>query len=614
MDPEEGDPWPDLYDYGVIGNLRTAALVSRFGTIDWACLPEFHSPSVFGRLLDRRGGGYCKVAPVGWQEALHRYVPGTNVLSTYFVLPGGTRLTLTDFMPLAPGFISEQEDRILRRIEAEGDTVEVEIEVDPRFDYGRPGRHHRTREAPDRMVWSQGTSRLTATGPWGWRQDGSRTIAQGPVEPGKPVYLTLDWGERAVPIDPEVLLRATVRFWQQWVRHPDAPLLRATHVWRDWVERSELLLKLLSNRQTGAFVAAPTTSLPEWWGGPRNWDYRYAWVRDAAFSAQSLFLLGHFREARTYVGWIIDRLTTAGPKGLATIYRASGAPVDVERRLDHWEGFHGSKPVRIGNAAGRQTQLDIFGEVLDAVEQLSPVDPDFIARAWPVLSRLVESAAHEWTRPDAGIWESRAPPLHYVHSKVMCWVALDRGRRIAERLGRGKAALRWGRVAETIHSTVLREGFDPARGSFVQAFDRRVVDASVLRIPMTGFLPYDDPKVLSTIAAVERELGDGPFVRRYRAEGSLHGPEGTFLLCAFWLVECLARSGQMDRAVQNFRRILRSASPLRLFPEEYDPKTRRPLGNYPQAFTHIGVLRAALAIGGGTRAARFAPPPSARSS
>ncbi|MCI4328821.1 MAG: glycoside hydrolase family 15 protein, partial [Thermoplasmata archaeon] len=464
-------------------------------------------------------------------------------------------------------------------------------------DYGRGGRTSWTRDGPKRLTWRHGFDELDGTSPWPWRRVGDRAMARGVVRPGAPVFVSLDWGGRPAPADPEVLLSATVRFWREWVRHPDAPLLRATHVWRDWVERSALLLKLLSGRESGAFVAAPTTSIPEWPGGVRNWDYRYAWVRDAAFAAQSLLLLGHVGEARNYVSWIVERLSSAGPEGLRTMYRISGDAVDPEEFLDHWEGYERSRPVRIGNAAGDQLQLDIYGEVLDAVEQLAPIDPEFVRLHWPVLSRLVESAAASWTQPDAGIWESRAAPAHYVHSKVMCWVALDRGRQIADRLGLKRVALRWGRTAATIHRTVLREGYDAGLESFVAAFDRRHLDASALRIPMTGFLPYRDRHVTSTIRVIERELAEGPFVRRYRSERSLHGPEGAFLLCSFWLVECLARSGQGERAVRLFRRLLRIAGPLRLFSEEYDPTADRPLGNYPQAFTHIGVLRAALAIG-----------------
>jgi len=587
--------WRDIYDYGAIGNLRTAALVSRFGSVDWACFPHFHSPSVFGRLLDRRRGGYASVTPVGWRETTQRYLPGTNVLTSYFALPGGRQFELTDFMPVTPSFVTESDARIVRRLGVEGGPVDIRVEVEPRFDYGRGSAPAWAREAPTRLVWTRGEDRLTGTAPWPWRREGRAAVAEGTLAPGDEAFVLLDWGDPPAPSDPAVLLSATARFWRNWVRHPDAPLLRSTHVWRDWVERSELLLKLLSSRETGAFVAAPTTSLPEWPGGPRNWDYRYAWVRDAAFAAQSLLLLGHVREARDYVRWIVGRLSGKG--GLATMYRVTGDPVDREEFLDHWEGYDASRPVRVGNAAGDQTQLDIYGEVLDAVEQLAPVDPEFVAQEWPALSKLVAAAADRWRRPDAGIWESRAAPAHYVHSKVMCWVAVDRGSRIAERLGRRARAEAWRRVAATIHRTVLKEGYDEERRAFVQAFDRRWLDASALRIPMTGFLDFNDPRVTSTVRVIERELGKGPFVYRYRAARSLHGPEGAFLLCSFWLVECLARSGERERAVRIFRQLLQAAGPLRLFPEEFDPQRRRPLGNYPQAFTHIGVLRAALAIG-----------------
>lgn len=597
-DPEAPSPgeWLDLYDYGVIGNLSTAVLISRFGSIDWGCFPQFHSPSVFGRILDRSVGGFARVAPPAWESTVQRYVPGTNVLTTHFVVGPRRRLAVTDFMPVTPAFVSAPQTRILRRLEAGGGPVEVEFEIEPRFDYGRGGTTDWSRDGPFRSEWRHGFDELSATAPWRWKRRGERAIARGSVRPGAPVFLSLDWGGRPSLADPAVLLNATVRFWRNWVRHPDAPLLRATHVWRDWVERSELLLKLLSNVESGAFVAAPTTSIPEWPGGVRNWDYRYAWVRDAAFSAQSLMLLGHVGEARHYVQWIVGRLAAAGPEGLRTMYRSTGEAVDPEEVLDHWEGYESSRPVRIGNAAGDQLQLDIYGEVLDAVEQLAPVDPAFVRRNWPVLSHLVESAAASWKQPDAGIWESRAAPAHYVHSKVMCWVALDRGHQIAGRLGLVRIAARWLRVGEQIRKAVLRDGYDREVGAFVAAFDRRHLDASALRIPMTGFLSYDDPRILSTMAVLRRDLADGPFLRRYRSERSLHGPEGTFLLCSFWLVECLARSGNYEDAVRLFRRLLRIAGPLRLFSEEYDVKAGRPLGNYPQAFTHIGVLRAALAV------------------
>jgi alpha,alpha-trehalase len=345
-------------------------------------------------------------------------------------------------------------------------------------------------------------------------------------------------------------------------------------------------------------VAAPTTSLPEWPGGIRNWDYRYVWVRDAAFTAQAFLLLGHLREAREYVRWVVGRLDAAdSAERLGILYDARGGPVPRETTLDHWEGYERSQPVRIGNAAVHQLQLDIYGEVLDAVAGLAPHDPESVREVWPSISRLVDQAVDRWDEPDAGIWESRDPPRHYVHSKVMCWVAADRGVRLGELLGRTRSHRRWQRAADRIRKEVLDRGFDRERGTFVESFERRRMDASVLRIPLTGFLPFDDTRVRSTVAAVERELADGPYVRRYPPEGARHGPEGSFLLCGFWLVECLARGGDRERAVRNFRVLLKSAGPLRLFSEEYDPVRRRLLGNYPQAFTHIGVLRAALALG-----------------
>jgi GH15 family glucan-1,4-alpha-glucosidase len=587
----------DLYDYGLIGNLRTAALVSRFGSIDWACFPEFHSPSVFGRILDLRRGGFARVAPVGWQEVTQHYLPGTNVLASYFRLPGGRQLELTDAMPVTPSFIAPPQSRILRRIEATGGPVEVEVVIEPRFDYGRAPRVRWRRGSGAAIVARHGEDLLWVTAPWPWTMPGRTAWCRGWLRPGAPAFVSIEWGAPTSTVEPSVLLSATVRFWREWVRHPEAPMLRAAHVWRDWVERSELLLKLLSSRDSGAFVAAPTTSLPEWPGGPRNWDYRFAWVRDAAFAAQALLLLGHVQEARNYVRWIVARLTPGSAPRLATMYRITGEPVDAEETLPHWTGYEKARPVRIGNAAGGQVQLDIFGEVLDAVEQLLPIDTGFVEEHWPALAGLVEAAAVGWTRPDAGLWESRAAPAHYVHSKVMCWVALDRGRRIAARLGDRSRATRWAATSARIHRTVLDRGYDRDRATFVQAFDGAELDASALRIPMTGFLPFTDRRVRSTVRAVERELAQGPFVHRYHGSDGVLGPEGAFLLCSFWLVECLARAGEHDRAVRMFRSLLRIAGPLRLFSEEFDPLAWRPLGNYPQAFTHIGVLRAALAIG-----------------
>ncbi|MCI4345284.1 MAG: glycoside hydrolase family 15 protein [Thermoplasmata archaeon] len=597
-DPPATPAWDTIYSYGAIGNLRTAALVSARGSIDWACLPRFAAPSVFGRLLDRARGGFHLVEPESCKVTTQRYVPATNVLRTHFLLEGARQLTVTDFMPVAKARTAVPEPRIVRRLEAEGGPVPVRLVVEPRFDYGRA-------PAPRWQVSGKGTIRarsgsalLNLFSPGSWQVEGRVAASTFAVRPGQGATTEILWGEGTPLASPDASLRDTIRFWRGWVHRPDSPMHRAAHVWHDWVERSELLLKLLSDHESGAFVAAPTTSLPEWPGGPRNWDYRYVWVRDAAFAAQAFIALGHLEEARQYFRWLLSAMPRKGARvPLRTLYDLSGEAPPHEERLDHWDGYAGSKPIRIGNAAASQLQLDIFGEVVGSAAQLAHADPEFVRKAWPRLRPLAELAAREWTRRDSGIWESRAAPTHYTHSKLMCWVAVARGAELAERFGEPSRAEEFRVAAEAIRRVLLDRGFDQRLGGFVQGFDRRWPDASLLRVPMVGFLPYTDSRVQGTIRLVEEKLTRGPFVYRYSSSRSLHGPEGAFLLCSFWLVECLARSGERARAVRNFRELLKVAGPLRLFSEEYDPTGAVPLGNYPQAFTHIGVLRAAMAIG-----------------
>jgi GH15 family glucan-1,4-alpha-glucosidase len=590
--------WDRIYDYGVIGNLRTAALVSKTGSIDWACLPRFADPSVFGRLLDGDSGGFHLVAPVGWKETTQRYLPATNILRTHFLLDGGRQFTLTDFMPIDRSGSAVGPARILRHLEATGGPVDVRVQAEPRFDYGRAGNLRWQSSSNGSVLARSGHSELRLGSPAPWRLVDGHAQSLVPLRSGEEAWVELLWGQGAPLSSPEVALRETTQFWRGWVHKPDAPMHRSAHVWHDWVERSELLLKLLSDRRTGAFVAAPTTSLPEWPGGPRNWDYRYVWVRDAAFAAQAFIVLGHLHEAREYVGWVLGRMPEEGSRiPLRTMYDVSGDAPPSEEQLPHWSGYADSRPVRIGNAAMDQLQLDIFGEVIGSAALLARIDPEYVHESWPRIRRLVELAGRLWTRRDSGIWESRAAPAHYCHSKLMCWVALERGAELADRFGEGSLARRFQGGAAEIRRVLLERGYDEKLGGFVQGFDRRWPDASLLRVPMVGFLPYTDPRVQGTIRLVENRLTQGPFVYRYSASRSLHGPEGAFLLCSFWLIECLARSGQRERAIRHFRELLKVSGPLRLFSEEYDPDRRLPLGNYPQAFTHIGVLRAALAIG-----------------
>jgi alpha,alpha-trehalase len=599
MPGDRPEPSPSIYDYGVIGNLHTAALVRRTGSIDWACLPRFSAPSVFARLLDRTRGGYFEVRPVEPASGSQRYRPSSNVLETVFELPRARALTVTDFMPVAPRGDDRRSSTIVRILEATGGPVDVAVTLEPRFDYGsaRP----KLAAAPRGGVASHGAERLSLRTDRSVEPVEERFAFELAVAPERPRFLEVAWGAMPPPT-PSVpaLLRSTLGYWQRWVHDASAPLHRVAEAWHIPVERSELVLKLLSHVDTGAFVAAPTTSLPEWPGGSRNWDYRYVWIRDAAFSAQAMMLLGHTGEARSFLRWVVKRIDEARATGggLRVLYGAHGETDLAERTLPDLEGYDGSRPVRVGNAAADQLQLDIYGELLDAALFLGRLDPGFLTRRLPDLLSIADAVASTWTLEDRGIWEVRGPPRHFVYSKVMTWVALDRAIRLV-----GECRLddprvpRWQKVAEEVRAAVLDRGWDAERQQFRQAFELDGADAANLRIPLVGFLPYGDPRVLGTIDGVIEELGEGPFVRRYRRPDGIDEPEGTFLPCSFWLVEALARSGRTREARERFEALLAAASPLGLYPEEYDPERGLPLGNYPQALTHVAMLRAAVALG-----------------
>lgn len=592
-------PPTDLHAYGVIGNLRTAALVHRAGSIDWACLPKFASPSVFARILDPTRGGTFLVRPVGAPPGVQRYRPSTNILETRFEV-GPSTVTLVDFMPIAEGSSDEEAARIVRIVETSGGPADLEVWFEPRFEYG--AREARLEVTPGGLRAASGDTALALRGSVPFEVDGGHAAAVVWVPQDASVTFDLSWG--AAPrrgSQVRSLLEETERYWRGWVHGPKAPLHRHAAHWHDAVERSELVLKLLSHVQTGAFVAAPTTSLPEWPGGRRNWDYRYVWIRDAAFSAGAMLLLGHVAEARSFLGWVVERLApvrTGRRADLHVVYGAHGESDLTERTVRGLAGFLNSRPVRVGNGAHDQFQLDIYGELLDAAHLLSTIDPAGIPRSTlRALLQLADEVATVWTTADRGIWEVRGPPRHFVHSKVMAWVAIDRAILLAERYGGDRRIPRWRSTAAAIRKAVLSRGWDAKRGSFVRAFGESTLDAANLRIPLVGFLPFDDPRVLATVRATERELAQGPFVWRYRGADGVGGEEGSFLPCAFWLVECLARGGQLRRARASFATLLGVASPLGLFGEEWDPDGTRALGNYPQAFTHVGVLRAALALG-----------------
>jgi alpha,alpha-trehalase len=585
-----------LADYGVVGNLHTAALISRFGSIDWACPPRFSTPSVFAGLLDRDRGGHQSIAPVESYRSTQRYRPSSCVLETDFRLARGRSLLITDFMPIMEGVHAPTSPMLLRVLQARGGEVRVRTEFAPRFEYGR--------HPPSWRVLASGLEARYRTLRLRYHHPDPLSIGPGiatgelVLEPRAQVAIELVWGSRRPTSEtPGSLLRATERFWRTWVHSPRSRFHRLAREWHRWVERSELTLKLLSQETTGAFVAAPTTSIPEWPGGSRNWDYRYAWIRDAAFACEAMLDLGHEVEARAFLKWAFRQVTKDPGHKLHVMYGAHGETILRERSLPYLRGMWDSRPVRVGNQAHRQFQLDIYGELLDSALIFYRQDPEFIAAHWTAIRQLADQVMRRWRFPDHGIWESRAPPVHFVHSKLMAWVALDRSAKLAHLIGEKAPTELWAREADKIREWILQKGYDADARMFRRALGDSHPDAANLRIPLVGFLPPNDPRVIGTVDGVMRVLCDGAFVYRYTADDGLHGPEGAFLTASFWLIECLARQGRIRLARKFWSQLLRSGTPLDLFSEEFDPPHAAQLGNFPQALTHIGLLRAALAMG-----------------
>ncbi len=585
-----------IADYGLIGNLHTAALISRIGSVDWACLPRFASPSVFARILDSDRGGFQQVTPAEEYTSVQHYRPSTCVLETRFRLTRHRALRITDFMPIAPGVRPETSPMVLRMLEAEGGDIVVSTRFAPRFGYGRHLPDWKFRSAGVEALHD--SDRLQYRHPWPLNLEGGLAEGRGRLTSSERVHIEMIWGSRRPsPADPETLLRETEKFWREWVHTPGSRFHRVAHRWHRWVERSELTLKLLSHERTGAFVAAPTTSIPEWPGGSRNWDYRYVWIRDGAFACQAMVHLGHRVEARGFLDWVFRILDHDPEHRLHVMYGAHGETDLRERSIPWLHGLWDSRPVRVGNQAYRQFQLDIYGELLESALILFEVDPSFVRGHWGTIARLADQVLLRWRHPDRGIWEVRGPPAHFVHSKLMAWVALDRAARLGLRYGDAAGTRQWTEEAAKVRAWILRNGYDERIKSFRRSKSDSQADAANLRIPLLGFLPFDDPRVVGTVDRIRRELADGPFVYRYRADDGVPGSEGAFLPASFWLVECLARQGEKSIARNLWRRLLQAGSPLDLFSEEYDPRGKQLLGNFPQALTHIGILRAATALG-----------------
>lgn len=586
--------YKNLEQYGLIGNLRTCALVGDDGSIDWACFPHIESPSVFAALLDAEKGGHFVIQPTLSFQSTQSYVGETNVLETRFKTASG-QVTLTDFMPVeSPGGFFR--DTILRRIHCTRGSVKMRFEFMPQFDYARQKSRYST--IPEGILAVSGENKLYLGLPFQIKADPQCAAASFLLYQDDTEWMTVTYGRhyKATAVQCEKLLNETLDYWNNWRHDCESERCFFSGPWHDLVVRSGLVLKLLTHRETGAIAAAATTSLPEIIGGVRNWDYRYNWIRDASFTIQALYNLGHTEEAAGFLEWFaaIGR-SVENPSRLKIMYGLHGETEIPEMELRHLSGYRYSRPVRIGNGAAEQKQHDIFGEFIQAVYETSRYGETIPEDIWEFVKKIADHVCEIWTEPDTGIWEVRGGSRHFVYSKVMCWVALDRAIKMGMKADDSDASSRWSRVRFKLRETIIGEGFNEDLNSFVQSFGTEDLDATGLLIPMTGFLDYEDERVQGTIEAVRKELTDEHgLVYRYHSRDGLPGGEGVFVLCSFWLVDALALSGRLHEAEQLFGKIIKYATPLGLFAEEIDPKTGQQLGNFPQAFSHIGLINSAL--------------------
>ncbi len=587
-----------IEDYAVIGDLHTAALVGLDGSVDWLCLPHFDSPSCFARLLGTEDHGFWKIAPVGAPGTVvatrRWYRQDTLVLETEFDTPTGT-VRITDCMP-----VRDNHPHLVRSVEGVSGSVDMVMELAVRFDYG---------EVVPWVTSSEGLSRLTA-GPDSvalWHRvevegQGLQSVAHFTVTEKQRYPFTLVWypshEEPPPPLDSYYAVHLTEAYWTEW-----AELCCYMGPYKDAVVRSLITLKALIYEPTGGIVAAATTSLPEALGGNRNWDYRFCWLRDATLTLESLMRGGYYTEAMAWRDWLL-RAVAGDVSKLQIMYGAGG-----ERRLEEWEagwlpGYENSTPVRIGNAASEQYQLDVYGEVMSALYSSAHSEGVHSRAAWSLQRQLIKFIETGWTQPDDGIWEVRGPRRHFTHSKVMAWVAVDRAVRTLEEWPELEGPLdEWRKLRDDIFNEVCEKGYNQDVGAFTQYYGCDQLDASVLMIPLVGFLPPEDPRVVSTVEAIQRELVDHGFVLRYRtsddgAVDGLTGREGAFLACSFWLVDCLHMIGREEEAVELFERLLALRNELGLLSEEYDAYAGRMVGNFPQAFSHVSLINSAFRLSG----------------
>jgi GH15 family glucan-1,4-alpha-glucosidase len=593
-------PGPAIGDYAIIGDCRSAALVSRWGSIDWLCWPRFDSPSSFAALLDRTRGGFFSVRPVGEADVSRRYVEGTNVLETTFRTGSGV-LRLTDLMPVASDIDKRREllpqREILRRLECTEGHVDVEVLCDPRPDYARVTPRLRARGKLGTWYEHDGHALvLRCDLPVALSDNRAELAVRTTMRAGDRHYVSLvaAYGEPAVlpPLGghAELRIQRSVEWWQRW-----SARCSYEGPYRDTVVRSALTLKLMEYAPSGAVVAAPTTSLPEGLGGVRNWDYRYCWLRDSSLTLQALFDLGYRDEGESFLSWLLHTTSMSLPE-LQVLYDVYGETRLKEQTLDHLSGFADSRPVRIGNNAHGQLQLDIYGEVIDAVHAFTLRGGRVDRGTRKMLAGFGETVCRRWAEPDEGIWEPRGGRRHNTYSKAMCWVALEQLCQLCDDGHIAAPVARYRRVQQEIRDAIETRGFNTALNSYTCVLDGTDVDASLLLLSRYGYAEAASDRMRGTFARVRHELGENGLLYRYKGADGLPGGEGAFGICCFWAVSYLAQSGDHDRAAAAFEHILTFANDLGLFAEEIDPHTGGALGNFPQAFTHVGLIDAALQL------------------
>ncbi|MGG7575663.1 glycoside hydrolase family 15 protein [Streptomyces sirii] len=602
------DDYPLIENHGLIGDLQTAALVTTDGTVDWFCCPRFDSPSLFGALLDREKGGHCTVRPAHTTYATKQlYLPDTAALVTRFMTEAGAG-EVVDFMPVT-GSTASPRHRLVRMVRCVRGSMTFEIDIAPRFDYGRlPHELHVTEQG---VVFASKGLELTVhpvrepqderlfTSMTGQNDLHFTLTLQAGQQRGMVLESSADGPPREIRLDEfQQLFDDTIRYWRSWLGQS-----RYTGRWREAVERAAVTLKLMTYAPSGALVAAPTAGLPEQLGGERNWDYRFTWIRDASFSVYALLGLGFTDEAKAFIDWLSDRVKervgSQGDSGpLNIMYKVDGSSDLNEEILEHWEGYERSAPVRIGNGAATQLQLDVYGEALDSISFAHRHGLQLGHRGWTSLLTLLDWLVDHWDQAGEGLWETRGGRKHFTYGRVMSWVAFDRALRLAADNGRPATADRWSSARDEIYAQIMAKGWNEERQAFVQHFGSDVLDSSLLRAPTVGFIAPDDPMWISTLDAMEQELVTDSLVYRYNPEASpdgLRGSEGTFSLCTFMYVDALARAGRTDRARLVLEKMLGYANHLGLYSEEI-ALTGRQLGNFPQAFTHLALIDAAITL------------------